>query len=145
MMLLFGMVLCMSDQYRVFSPLAVIIAARLHDILAARLLQGFLPIYLAGLGVAHQDSGAGCPYWWLHGPIHPKYVLWGCTLAILQAAPSRWHCPAEWNKGLPEHGDVWCYRPGSSNYSRKASLQMALSCFAICPCRAYWWGICWGA
>ena len=39
------------------------------------ILHEFLSIYLAGLGGTHHDYGAGCPYWWLHVPIIPKYVL----------------------------------------------------------------------
>ena len=109
----------------------------------ARVLLGFLPIYPIGHGGAHQDSGAGCPYWWLHGPIHPKYVLWGCSLAILQAAPSWWRCPAEGNQGQPEQGEEWCYRLGS--YPRNAAWQLALKCFTKCPCRAHQWGVCRGA
>ena len=38
-------------------------------------LQEFLSIYPAGLGGTHHDYGAGCPYWWLHIPNHPKCVL----------------------------------------------------------------------
>ena len=98
----------------------------------AGILQGFLPIYPVGLGVAQQDCGAGCPCWWLHSPIHPKYVLWGCSLAILQAAPSYWHCFAEGNQGLPEHGEVWRYHLWSSSYPRNVVWQKALS-FAKCP------------
>ena len=50
------------------------------------ILQGHLAIYPAGLGGAHQDSGVGCSYWWLHIPINPQHVLWDCSLAIMQAA-----------------------------------------------------------
>ena len=59
---------------------------------------------------------AGCLYCWLPGPIHPKYILWSCSLAILQVAPSWWRCPAEGNQVLPEQGDVWRYRTGSGSY-----------------------------
>ena len=110
----------------------------------AGVLQGFLPIHPSGLCAAHQHSGTGCPYWWLHGPIHPKYVLWGCSLAILQAAPSWWRCSAEWNQGLSEHGGV-AYHLGSGNYPRNAAWQMSLRCFTKCPCRAHQWSICRGA
>ena len=86
----------------------------------ASVLEGFLPIYSAQLGGTHQDSGAvvhtgDCT---TH-PIHPKYVLWGCSLVILQAAPSWGRCLAEGNQGLPEHSEVWCYRLGSGSYSAK--------------------------
>ena len=111
----------------------------------AGILQGFLPIYPEGLGRAHQDSGAGCPYWWLHCPIHPKYILWGCSVGILQAAPSWWHWPVEGNQGLPEHGEGLHYRLGIGSHPRNAVWQMALRCFTKCPCRAHWWGICRGA
>ena len=96
-------------------------------------LQGFLSIYPAGLGGAHQDSGVGCPYWWWHGPIHPKYVLCGCSLATLQAAPSWRRCPVQGNQGLPEHSEVWRYCLGSGSYPGNAVWQMALRCFAKCP------------
>ena len=63
MMLPVGVVLCMPGQYRVFPPLAAIIAARRRDMLATRRCRGsigFLSIYPAELGGAHQDSGACC-------------------------------------------------------------------------------------
>ena len=114
-------VLCMPSQYQVFPPLAAIIAARRRGV-----LQIFLPIFPAGLGGAHHESGVGCPYWWLHGPIHPKYILWGCSLAILQAAPSWWRYPAEVNQWLPGHSEVWCYRLDSGSFYRNAAWQIAL-------------------
>ena len=111
----------------------------------AGILQEFLPIYPAGLGGAHQDSGAACPYWWLHGPINPKYGLWGCSLAILQAVTFWQHCPAVGNQGLLEHGEVWRYCLGSGCYPRNVAWKMTQRCFTKCPCRAHWWGICRGA
>ena len=111
----------------------------------AGVLQGFLPIHLPGLGGAHQDSGEGCTYWWLHGPIHPKYFVWGCSLAILQAAPAWWRCPAEGNQGLPKHDDVWRYRLGNGNCPRNAAWQMTLRCFPKCTSRAHQGGIYWEA
>ena len=127
-----GTVLCMPGQYWVFPPLGVV-ACLLQGV--AAVLKGFLLLYPAKHGGAHQDFGAGCPYWWLHGPIHPKY-------AILQAASSWWRCPVKRNQRLPEHGEVWHYRLGSGSYPRNAAWQMILSCFAKCPCRAQRWGIC---
>ena len=109
------------------------------------ILQGFQLIYPAGLGGAHRDSGAVCPYWWLYAPIHPKYVLWGCSLAILQAAPSWWHCPVEGTQRQPEHGEVWRYHLGSSSYPWNAAWQMTQRCFAICLLKAHQGGICRGA
>ena len=103
----------------------------LHGV--AGVLQIFLPIYLAGLGGGHHESGADCPYWWLHGLIHPKYVRWGCILAIMQAAPSWWHCPADENQGLSEQSEMWHHSLGSGDYPRKAAWQMALRCFAKSP------------
>ena len=118
------------------SPL-VIVACLLQGV--ADVLQGFLPIYPAGFGEANQDSGAGYPYWWLHGPINPKYILWGCSPVILQAAQSWWCCSTEGNQGLPEYGEVCCYRLGSGSYPWNAAWQMALRCFAKCHCRAHQW------
>ena len=135
MMLPVGVVLCRLGQYRVFPPLTAIIATRRRGMLATRRCRrssGILPIYPAGLGGVHQESGAGCPYWWLHGLIHPKYALWGCSLAILQAAPSRWRCPDEGNQGLPEQCAVCRYRRGSCSYPRNAAWQRALRCFTKC-------------
>ena len=63
---LHGVALCMPVQYRIFPPLAAMIAARRRDMLATRRCRrskGFLPICPATLGGAHQESGAGCPYW----------------------------------------------------------------------------------
>ena len=116
-MLPVGIFLCMLGQYLVFPPLAAIIAAGCRGMLDP-----------AGLGGAHQNSGVGCSYWWLHGPIHPIYVLWGCSLAILQAAPSWWRCPAERNQGQPKVVEVWHYGLGSGSYPRNVAWQMALSC-----------------
>ena len=82
----------------------------------ADVLQGFLPIYPAGLGETHQYSSMSCPYWWVHGPIHPKCVLWVCSQAIFRASPPWRRCPAEVNQGLPEHGQVWRYHLGSGSY-----------------------------
>ena len=113
-----------------YSPLGVV-ACLLQGIAAA--LQGFLPIYPAGFGGAHQDAGAVCLYWCLHGPINSKYNWWGWSLTILQAAPPRWRCPAERNQGLPEHGEAWRFRFGSGSYPWNAFRQQALRCFAKCP------------
>ena len=78
----------MPGQYRVFQPLALIIAANRRDMLAT--------------GQSRSSTGiSACPFIQqrmveltkilgrvVHtGPIHPKYVLWGCSLAIVQAAP----------------------------------------------------------
>ena len=146
MMLPVGVVLCMPGQYLDFPPLVAIIAAR-RRMLATRRCR-------CSTGIsAHLSSRpwrrspwfwGGCPYWWLHGPIHPKYALWGCSLAILHAAPSCWNCEAEGNQGLPQHGEVWCYHLGSGSYSRKTAWRMALRCFAKCSCRAHPGGICQG-
>ena len=137
----------MPCQYRVFPSRAAKIAAMRHCMLATKrsvYSTGFLPIYPAGHGGAHQNSGEGCAYWRLHIPINPKYVLWSCSLAILQAAPSWWRCPVEEIQGLSKYGEVWRYRLGSGSYHRNTAWQMALSCFAKCPCRAHWCGICRG-
>ena len=123
-------VLCMPGQYWVFQPLALIIGAMHHACLLQGIesvLQGFLPIYPSGFGRAHQDPGAGCPYWWLHGPIHLKYVLWCCSPVILQAAPSWWRCLAEGNQGLPEHGEAWHYCLVSSSYPQYAKVFYKMS------------------
>ena len=139
MLLLVGVVLCMPGQHRVLPPLAAIIATKRRGMLAARSCR-------CSTGIcAHLSSRAGFPYWWLHSPIHPKYIPWGCSLTILQAALSWWHCLAEGNQGLPEHGEVWRYRLGRGSYSRNVVWQMALRCFTKCPYRAHWWSICGGA
>ena len=104
---------------------------------ASGVLQGFLPIYPAGLRAAHQHSRTDCPYRGLYGPIYPKNVIWDCSLAILLAAPAWWHCPAEENQGLLELGEMPRYHLGSGSYPRNAAWQMAQECFAKCPCRAH--------
>ena len=93
--------LCIPGQYRVFPHLAAIIATRRHGMLATRHygLSTGISTHLAGLGGAYQDSGVGCTYWWLHGPIHSKYVLWDWSLAILLATPSWRRCTVEGNQG----------------------------------------------
>ena len=146
MMLPLCVIVCMLDHYQAFLPLAAIIAARLHCMLVtirckhSRGISAHLPS--AWLGGAPQGSWACCPYWWLQSPIH---VLWGYNLAILQAAPSWWRCPADENQGLPKHNEVKCYRLGSGSYPQNAAWQIALRCFSKYPCRPHRWGICWDA
>ena len=89
---------------------------------------GILPIYPAGLDEAHHDSWAVCSYCWLHGPIHPKYVLWGCSLAILVK--------------LLHLGDALLKE--IKNYP-KYCLANSTKLFAKYPCRAHRWGIRRGA
>ena len=36
---------------------------------------------------ADKVSGMGSPWCWLHGPIHFKNIMWGCSLTILLAYP----------------------------------------------------------
>ena len=78
-------------------------------------------------------------------PNSSQYVLWGCSLAILQAALSWWRCPAAGNQGLPEHGELRRYHFGSSSYPQNATCQMTLRCFTKCPCKAHLQGIWKGA
>ena len=135
-----GLVFCVPGQYRVFPPLAAIIAASLRGILATRRwrrCRGSAPIYPAGPGEAHQDSEADCSKSWLLGPIHPKDVLWGYSRAILEAAPSLWHCPAVGNRGLPQRDEEWRCHRDSGSCPRNNAWQMALRCFAKCPYRAH--------
>ena len=114
---------------RVFPPLNVIITTRRRGMLATWRCRHYTGISAYLSSRAWQSSpifGAGCPYWWLHGPIYLKHVLWGHSLAILQAAPSWWYCLAEGNQGLPEHGDVWRYHLGNGNYLWNGAWQVAL-------------------
>ena len=146
-MLPVGVVLCMLGQYRVFPPLATIIIARRHGMIATwrcRHSTGILSIYPTGRGGAHQELGVVYPQWWFHGPNHPKYDLWGCSPANLWVAPSWWGCPAEKNQGLPKHGELWCYHLGSGSYPRNAAWQMEVRCFTKCRFRAHPWGRCRG-
>ena len=137
-MLPLGVVLSMLGQYRVFLPIAAILASWHAYYKASQVFyRDFCPFIQQGIGGAHEDSGPGCQYWWLHGPIYPKYVPWGCSLVILQAVPSVWRCPAEENQELPEHSEVWHYRLGSGSYTRNAAWRMALRCFRKCPCGAH--------
>ena len=148
MMLPVGVVLCILGQYGVFPPLAAIFASRCRSILATRRCRrstGISAHLSSRAWRSAPNSGADCPYWRLHDPIHPKYALWDCSQAILKVAPSWWRRLAEGNQGLPEHGEVWHYRHGRENYPRNAAWQMALRCLTKCPCRAHRWGICWGA
>ena len=147
-MLPVDVVLCMLGQYRVFPPLALIMATRLHGMLATRRCRCSTGIF------AHLSSRA-----WRSSPIFwgglsilmiarlksSQIFLWGCSLAILPAAQSWGHCLAEGNIGLPEQGEVWRYHLGSGSYPRNIAWQMALRCFAKCPCRANRSGFCQGA
>ena len=111
-MLLVGVVVCMLGQYWVFPPLATIIAARRRGILATRRCKH-------STGISAHLSSMACwssPRLWgglSTLMIHPKYVLWVCSLAIFQAAPSSWRCPAEENQRLHKHCEVWGYRLGN--------------------------------
>ena len=117
-----GVVLCMLGQYWVFPPLAAIIVARCHGMLATRRCKRSTRVssHLFSRGWWNSpNSGAvvhtgDCT---TH-PIHPKYVLWGCSLVILQAAPSWGWCLAEGNQGLSQHSEVWRHRIGSGSYSQ---------------------------
>ena len=63
MMLPVGVILYFPGPYRVFPPLAAIIVARRHGMLATRHWRRSTGIYPVGLGGAQQDSGADYPYW----------------------------------------------------------------------------------
>ena len=130
MMLPIGVVLCIPSQYQVFPPLAAIIAAR-HLSSRAWLSSPRLWGGLSILVIVWPNSSQIC-----------SMVF---SLAILQAAPSWWHCPAEGNQGLLEHSELWRYRLGSGSFPWYAAWQTALRCFTKCPFRAHWWGICQGA
>ena len=108
--------------------LLAVVACLLQGI--AGVLQGLLHIYSSGLGGAHQDSGVGCPFWWLHGPIHPNmfygvavFFLFFAGCSILVMLPC-------WRKSRTNQG------LGSSSYPKSAALQMTLRWLAKCPCRA---------
>ena len=129
-MMLVGVVLCMSGQYRLFPPLAVIITPRHRGRLATRHHWRSTGIYTHLASRAWRSSQRiwwECPYWRLQGPIHLKYVPWGCSLAILQTAPSWRRCPAEGNQGQPRHDEGWHYCLGSDSYPRNTAWQMALT------------------
>ena len=127
--------------------LAAIIVARHRSMLAARRCRCSIGIYDHFSLRAWRSSPRfrGGLSLLVHGPIHPKCDLWGCSLAILQAALSWWCCPAEGNQGLPEQGKVWRYCLDIGSCPRNATWQTALKCFTKYPCRAHQWGICQGA
>ena len=117
MMLPVGVVLCMLNQYWVFPPLAAIITARRRGMLPTRRCRRSTGIsiqqHLSSRAFTKILGRISILVW--HSPIHPKYVLWGWSLMILQAAQSWWCCLAEGNQGLPEHGGVLRYQRGSGN------------------------------
>ena len=130
MMLPVGVVLCMPGQYWVFPPLTVIIAASRRGMLCTARCRRSIGISTHLSSRAWQSSRR------FRGGLStlviawPKYVLWDCSLAILQAVPSCWCCPGEGNQGRPEHGGVCYFRVGSGSYPRNAAWQMVLRCFA---------------
>ena len=110
------------------------------------ILQGFLPIYPTRLGGAHQHSGA---------VVHTGDFT-------TQFIPTMFCGVTVWRSyRLLHHGDVALLKeikdfPSWVRYSfivlvavviypRNTAWQIALRCFAKCPCRAHWWGICRGA
>ena len=132
-----GLVLCVPGQYRVFPPLAAIIAASRQGILATRRWR-----HCTGI-CAHLSSRAwrsSSRFW---GGLSIELIAWpnssqrcsmGLQSAILEAAPSLWHCPVVGNRGLD-----------SGSCPRNNAWQMALRCFAKCPYRAHRWDIRQGA
>ena len=142
---LVDVVLCMPDQLLVF--LAAIIATRCCGMLATRHCRHSTGISVHFSSRAWRSSSR---FW---GGLSILVIAWhnsyqicsmGFSLAILQAPPSWWRCPAKGNQGLPTHGDLWRYHLDSGNYPWNATWQMALRCFAKCSCRAHRWGICRG-
>ena len=129
MMLPVGVVLCMLGKYRVFPPLAVIIAARRRCMLTAR-------CYMRSAGIsAHLSSRAwrNSPRFWGGMSILVIARPNSSQICSMQAAWSWWRCPDERNQGLPEHGEVWCYRLGSGSYPWNEAWQMALRYFTNAP------------
>ena len=130
MMLPVGVALCMPGQYWIFPALPAIIAARRRGMLSTVRCRRSIGIATRLSSKAWQSSRR------FRGGLStlviawPKYVLWGCSLAILQAAQSCWHCPDEGNQGRPEHDRVCYFRVGSGSYPRNAAWQMVLRCFA---------------
>ena len=138
MMLPVGVVLCMPGQYRVFPPLAVIIAARRRGMLAIWRCRRSTRIS------AHLSSRAwgSSPRFW--GGFSILVIVRPNSFQICFMGLQSGHLAGCSTTGLPEHGEVWRYRLGSGRYPRNAAWQIALRCFAKRPCRAHWWCICRG-
>ena len=88
---LVGEVLCMPGQYRVFPPLAALIAARLRGMLATRHRRRSAGISAHLSNRAWRSSTrfwGGLSILVIARPTHPKHVLWSGSLVILQGAPS---------------------------------------------------------
>ena len=140
-----GLVLCVPGQYRVFPPLAAIIAASRRGILATRRWRRCTEI------CAHLSSRA----WWrlsrfwgglsIELIARPNSSQRCSSRAILEAAPSLWHCPAVGNRGLPQHDEEWRCHLDSGSCPRNNAWQMAQRCFAKCPYSAHRWDIRQGA
>ena len=136
-----GAVLCTLGQYWVFPPLAAIITAMYRGMFAAICCRCSAEISVHLSSRVWRSS----PRFWgglsmmIARPNSSQICSMGLQ-AILQTALSWWHCPVEENQGLTEHGEVWHCRFGSGNYPRNNPREMALRCFATCPCRAHRWG-----
>ena len=143
-----GLVLCVPGQYRVFRPLAAIIAASRRGILATRRWRRCAGICAHLSSRAWQSTSrfwGGLSIELIARPNSSQRCSMGLQSAILEAAPSLWHCPAVGNRGLPLHDEEWRCHLDSGSCPRNNAWQMALRCFAKCPYRAHRWDIRQGA
>ena len=123
-----GLVLCVPGQYRVFPPLAAIIAASRRGILATRRWRRCTGI------CAHLFSRA-----WRRSS-----RFWGGLSIELIARPnSSQRCSMGLQLG--DLGDLGRCHLDSGSCPRNNAWQMALRCFAKCPYRAQRWDIRQGA
>ena len=141
-----GVVLCIPCQYRVSLPMAAIIATRHRGMRAARRCRRSTGIS------AHSSSRSwgSSPRFW--GGLSILVIAWPNSSQIcykvLQSGDLA-GCPIlvtlpSWRKSRTNRGR-WAVALSplvSSRYARCAARQMALRCFAKCPCRAHWWCTC---
>ena len=143
-----GLVLCVPGQYRVFPPLAAIIAASRRGILATRRWRRCTGICAHLSSRAWRSSSrfwGGLSIELIARPNSSQRCSMGYSRAILEAAPSLRHCSAVGNRGLPWHDEEWRCHLDSGSCPRNNAWQMALRCFAKCPYRAHRWDIRQGA
>ena len=96
----------------------------------AGILQGFLPIYPAGLGklTKRPNSSQICSMGLQSGDLVGRSIL--VTLSCWRKSRTT---QARWG--------FWRYHLGSSSYAQNTAWQMALRCFSKYPCGPHRWGI----
>ena len=119
-----GVVSCMSGQYWVLPPLAVVFATRLRDMLASSHCRRSTGISAHLSRRAWRSSPrfrGGLSILVIARPNSSQIYSMALQSGDLAGCSTWWRCSAERNQGLPEHGEVWHNRLVSGSYPRNAA------------------------